>query len=77
MNNLDNTFVFAFYNSFLKIELNCDKERVLLKPGLDPGPGPWKTWTLESLETEKPGPWNTWGTAGCRKVIRRPHNIIY
>ena len=25
MNDLDNKFAFALYNSFLKIELNCDK----------------------------------------------------
>ena len=28
MNNFDKTFVLAFYNSFLKIELNCDKENM-------------------------------------------------
>ena len=26
MNACDRKFVLAFYNSFLKIELNCDKE---------------------------------------------------
>ena len=26
MNNFDKTFVLAFWNSFLKIKLNCDKE---------------------------------------------------
>ena len=28
MNDFDKTFVFAFYYSFLKIELNCDKENM-------------------------------------------------
>ena len=27
---------------------------------LDPGPGPWKTWTLEILDAEKPGRWKIW-----------------
>ena len=31
----------------------------------------------EKSDTEKPGPWKTWETAGYRKIIRRPHNIIY
>ena len=26
MNGFDKTFALAFYNSFLKIELNCDKK---------------------------------------------------
>ena len=26
MNDFDKTFVLAFYNSFLKIKLNCDKK---------------------------------------------------
>ena len=26
MNAFDKTFAFAFYNSFLKIELNCDED---------------------------------------------------
>ena len=26
MNSFDKKYVLAFYNSFLKIELNCDKE---------------------------------------------------
>ena len=30
MNDSDKTFVFAFYNSFLKIELNCDKKSMLI-----------------------------------------------
>ena len=28
MNDFDKTFVLAFYNSFLKIELNCDKRKL-------------------------------------------------
>ena len=30
MNDFDKTFVLAFYNSFLKLELNCDKENVVI-----------------------------------------------
>ena len=30
MNNFDKTFVLAFYTSFLKIELNCDRKNVLI-----------------------------------------------
>ena len=30
MNNFDERFVLAFYNSFLKIELNCYKENMLI-----------------------------------------------
>ena len=30
MNGFDNTFAFAFYISFTKIELNCDKENMLI-----------------------------------------------
>ena len=30
MNDFDKTFVLAFYNSFLKIKLNCDKNSILL-----------------------------------------------
>ena len=30
MNDFDKTFVLAYYNSFLKIELNCDKENILI-----------------------------------------------
>ena len=26
MNDFDKNFVLTFYNSFLKVELNCDKE---------------------------------------------------
>ena len=29
MNDFDKIFVLAFYNSFLKIKLNCDKENTL------------------------------------------------
>ena len=32
---------------------------------LDSDPGPWKTWTLISLDSKKPGPWKTW-TLKCR-----------
>ena len=45
---------------------------------LDPGPekpGPRKTWTLENLDPEKPGLRKTRETAGCSKMIRRPHKI--
>ena len=28
INDFDKTFAIAFYNSFLKIELNCDKENM-------------------------------------------------
>ena len=45
---------------------------------LNPGkPGPWKTRTVKTRETGKSGPRKTWETAGCRIMIRRPHNIIY
>ena len=30
MNDFDKIFFFTFYNSFLKIELNCDKENMLI-----------------------------------------------
>ena len=30
MNDFDKTFGLAFYNSFLKIELHCDKENMLI-----------------------------------------------
>ena len=30
MNDFDKTFVLAFYSSFLKIKLNCDKENMLI-----------------------------------------------
>ena len=30
MNDFDKTFVLAFYNSFLKIESNCDKENMFI-----------------------------------------------
>ena len=30
MNDFDKTFVLAFYNSFLKIKLNCDKKNILI-----------------------------------------------
>ena len=30
MNDFDKTFVFAFYNSLVKIKLNCDKENTLI-----------------------------------------------
>ena len=30
MNDFDATFVLAFYNSFMKIELNCDKENMII-----------------------------------------------
>ena len=30
MNDFDKTFVHAFYNSLLKIELNCDKENMII-----------------------------------------------
>ena len=30
MNDFDKTFVLAFYNSFLKIKLNCDKKNTLI-----------------------------------------------
>ena len=30
MNGFDKTFVLAFYNSFLKIVLNCDKENMFI-----------------------------------------------
>ena len=30
MNDFDKTFVLAFYNSFLKVELNCNKENILI-----------------------------------------------
>ena len=30
MNDFDNIFVLAFYNSFLKIELNFDKENFII-----------------------------------------------
>ena len=44
---------------------------------LDPEkPWPCRTWILEKQDPEKPGPWKTWETAGCRKKIRRPLNII-
>ena len=33
MNDFDKTFVLSFYNSFLKIELNCDKENIVLNKG--------------------------------------------
>ena len=29
-NDFDKTFVLAFYNSFLKIELDCDKENMII-----------------------------------------------
>ena len=30
VNDFDKTFVIALYNSFLKIELNCDKAQMLI-----------------------------------------------
>ena len=30
MNDFDKTFVLAFYNSFMRIRLNCDKENMLI-----------------------------------------------
>ena len=30
MNDSDKTFALAFYNSFLKIKLNCEKENTLI-----------------------------------------------
>ena len=30
MNDFGKTFVLAFYSSFLKIKLNCDKENILI-----------------------------------------------
>ena len=30
MNDFDKIFVLAFYNSLLKVELNCDKENMLI-----------------------------------------------
>ena len=30
MNDFNKTFVFALYNFFLKIKLNCDKENMLI-----------------------------------------------
>ena len=30
MSDFDKTFILAFYNPFLKIELNCDKENMLI-----------------------------------------------
>ena len=30
MNDFDKTYVLAFYNYFLKIKLNCDKENMLI-----------------------------------------------
>ena len=36
--------------------IKCTFNWLLLKPG----PGPWKTWTLNNLDPEKPGPWKTW-----------------
>ena len=30
MNNFDKTFVLAFYSTFLKIKLTCDKENMLI-----------------------------------------------
>ena len=30
MSDFDKTFILAFYNTFLKIELNCDKENTLI-----------------------------------------------
>ena len=30
MNNFDKTFVLAFYNSFLKLKLTCDKENMVI-----------------------------------------------
>ena len=30
MNDFDKTFALAFYTSFLKIELNCDKENMII-----------------------------------------------
>ena len=37
-----------------------------------------KTWTrtLKNQDPEKPGPSKTWETAGCRKMIRRPHHLL-
>ena len=29
ISDFDKTFVLVFYNSFLKIELNCDKENII------------------------------------------------
>ena len=30
MDNFDRKFVLSFYTSFLEIELNCDKENILM-----------------------------------------------
>ena len=30
MNDFDKTFALSFYNSFLKIELNCNKENMIM-----------------------------------------------
>ena len=51
---------------------------LLLKPGPDPEPGPWKTWTLknldyENLDYEKRGK----QLDAKKRKIRRLHGIIY
>ena len=61
---------------------NLDPE----KPGVWK-PGPWKTLTQKNLDPKalgsekhgpwKPGPQKSWETAGCWKMIRRLHGIIY
>ena len=54
---------------------------LLLKPGpgpcirtlknLDPnpGPGPWKTWSLKNMDPEKHGSWKTWNKYGMKKYV--------
>ena len=34
MNDFDKIFVLAFYNFFLKIELNCDEENMIILNGV-------------------------------------------
>ena len=49
-----------FLSCFCKIlsysPVTCVEKGLLLKPG----PGPWKTWTLKNLDSEKPGPRKIW-----------------
>ena len=59
----------------------CDFNKVALyRLLLKPGPRPW-TWTLESdpakLDPVKLDSWKTWETVRSKKMIGRPHNIIY
>ena len=37
-----------------------EKQALLLKSRLDPGPKPWKNWTQEKLDPEKSRPWKMW-----------------